>query len=324
MEIYVKILGSQESGYSGDKPNQRGKYILIPQGAYSAFPVLSTTVLNDTKIIKARTISGATIGLNIVYHNAKYFPQILKRDHNEVRIYRNVALDIDLSLDRGVVVIMAKTDIGEYAIDSVLPNAHDYLDWVKLAKKAKGLYKYDDLKAYARIKSLINTTKNINDDIFNSKEVIDKSINVYNKAREQQPAIEGDPASILSTLIKSQSDFAKYLRDMYGNKCAMRNTSLIGSNPTGLDAAHIQAHTHKGPLLPSNGMLLSSDLHSCFDKGYFGLTDDNRIIIRGDVPKTSELYHFEGMTIQPIVGFELFSPYFKYSRFHREHHQILQ
>ena len=27
---FAKILESNESGYSGDKPNQRGKFILVP------------------------------------------------------------------------------------------------------------------------------------------------------------------------------------------------------------------------------------------------------------------------------------------------------
>jgi hypothetical protein len=323
MDIFVKILGSQESGYSGDKPNQRGKYILIPQGAYMAFPLLSKTVLNDSKIIKVLTISGASIGLNIVYHNAKYFPSILKRDHNEIRIYRNITLDKELSLDRRVVIIMAKTNDSEYSVDSVLPESHDYQDWVKIANASKYPYKYSDLKGYARVKSLIDTTKNMSNELLNSREVIKKSISVYKNARKQQSAVDGDPASILSTLIKSQSDFAKYLRDMYGNKCSLRNISLIESNAAGLDAAHIQAHTHQGPLLPSNGLLLSSDLHSCFDKGYFSLTDNNKVIIRKDVPKTSELYRYEGYLIKPIKEFELFSPYYKYNRFHREHHKIL-
>ena len=73
MDIFIKKLGSQESGYSGDKPNQRGKYILIPISAYSIFPHLSQRVLNDSKVIRLRVLSHEEIGLNIFYSNAKHF-----------------------------------------------------------------------------------------------------------------------------------------------------------------------------------------------------------------------------------------------------------
>lgn len=322
MEIFVKILRSQESGYSGDKPNQRGKYILIPQAAYSVFPVLSTTTLNDSKILKVNTNSGLSIGLNIVYHNAKFFPKILIRDHNEIRIYRNVSVDTELSLDRNVVIIIVKNSQGEYAFDSVRPTDNDYEDWCEIARSSQGTYALDSLKNQKRISQLILNTSSNKEGIVNSSEVIKESVERYKKARVQQPSIDGDPSSVLSSLIRSQSDFSKYLRDMYDNKCAIRGVGLIKGKSAGLDAAHIQAHTHNGPLLPSNGFLLSGDLHQCFDRGFFGLSDDNKVIIRADVPRDSELYRYDGLIIKPKPEYELFSPYFKYNQAHRAAHNI--
>lgn len=322
MKIYVKKLQSQESGYSGNTPNKRGKYILIPKAAYSVFPVLSTTVLNDSKVLKVNTNSGLSIGLNIVYHNAKYFPKFMDRAHNEIRIYRNIALDTELSLDRNVVVIIVQNEQGEYAFDSVQPTDNDYNEWSKIAATSQGTYSLDSLKDQRRINQLLQNTRDNQSDLINGAEVIQESIARFNKSRQQQPSIDGDPASVLSSLIKSQSDFAKYLRDMYNNKCAVRNVGLIEGNSAGLDAAHIQAHSHNGPLLPSNGFLLSSDLHQCFDRGFFGLNNDNRIIIRADVPRTSELYRYDGHLIKPSTEFSLFSPYHKYNEAHRIEHNI--
>lgn len=324
MEIFIKTLGNQESGYSGEKPNQRGKYILVPKAIYSTFPVLTKTTLNDTKIIKVITKSGLSIALNIVYHNAKYFPDILRRNHDEVRIYRNRSLDVDLSLDRKVVVIFIKLNNGEYAVDAVLPEYFDYSTWVELSKQNKKPYTYDELKGQKRIIELIENTKYINSDVINDEDIICETAQIYNKARKQQPGIPGDPASILSTLIKSQTHFSKYLRKIYDNKCALRGVSLVEDNFVGLDAAHIQAHSHGGPLLPSNGILLSSDLHQCFDRGYFGLRDDNSLIIRSDVPRKSELYKYNGVIIQPKSEFLLFSPYHKYNQAHRKEHKIYE
>lgn len=322
MDVFVKILRSQESGYSGDKPDQRGKYILVPQAAYSVFPVLSKTVLNDSKVLKVSTKSGASIGLNIVYHNAKYFPSLLARDHNEVRIYRNVPLDNDLSLDRNVVVIMLQNEQKEFAFDSITPAENDYDLWCDIARASQGTYELDSLKDQSRIRDLIKSTNDNKEDIVNSLDVIKDSVSRYKKSRVQQPSIDGDPSAILSSLIKSQADFAKYLRDMYDNKCAIRQVGLIEGQSAGLDAAHILAHMHGGPLLPSNGILLSSDLHQCFDRGFFGLTEENKVIIRSDVPKTSELYRYDGLIIKPSSDYEIFAPYHQYSAAHRDAHSI--
>jgi len=324
MEIFIKTLRSQESGYSGDKPNQRGKYIFVPKAMYSIFPVLTKTTLNDTKIIKVITKSGLPIALNIVYHNAKYFPDILRRNHDEVRIYRNRDLDLELSLDREVVVIFIKLNNGEYAVDAVLPQNFDYSTWVELSNQNKNSYAYDVLKGQKRIVELIENTESINSDVINDTDIISETAKIYNKARKQQPGIPGDPSSILSSLIKSQADFSKYIRNIYDNKCALRGVALVEDNFAGLDAAHIQAHSHGGPLLPSNGILLSSDLHQCFDRGYFGLRDDNSLIIRSDVPRNSELYKYNGVIIQPKLEFLLFSPYIKYNQAHRKEHKIYE
>ena len=328
-EVFIKKLQSQESGYSGDKPNKRGKYILVPKGASSMFPVLSKEILNDMKIIKSNFLSGNSIGLNIVYHNAKYFPNIKDRGHNEVRIYRNVFLDNDLKLDRYVIFLAVKLDNGEYAFDSILPDDSEYDLFDKLSSecKGKGLLELKDITGTSRINSLFKIKReseviNSDDIIQSTNKFFNKTEKVYKAARVQQPAMVGDKAAIFSSLIKSQNDFARYLRLIYDNKCAIRGTSLITDNHAGLDAAHIQADTHGGPLLPSNGLLLSSDLHKCFDQGYLGLSNDNRVVIRSDVPKTSELYKYEGVIIKPIEGYEMCAPFHAYSEFHRSEHQI--
>ncbi|MUK93026.1 hypothetical protein GNP80_11290 [Aliivibrio fischeri] len=328
-EVFIKKLQSQESGYSGDKPDQRGKYILIPKGALSLFPVLSKEILNDTKIIKSTFLNSRSIGLNLVYHNAKYFPEIKKRGHNEVRIYRNTFLDKDLKLDRNVIFVAVKLDNGEYAFDSILPGDSEYGLFEKLSSecKEKGLLDSSEITETSRIDLLFKIKRdsevlNSDDIIKSTNKIFTKTEKEYKRARVQQPAMVGDKAAIFSSLIKSQNDFAKYLRLIYDNKCAIRGTSLITDNHAGLDAAHIQADTHGGPLLPSNGLLLSSDLHKCFDQGYLGLSNDNKVVIRSDVPKTSELYKYEGVVIKPIEGYEMCAPFHSYNEFHRMEHKI--
>ena len=120
--VFLKLLGSNESGYSGDKPNKRGKFILIPKKALSLFPLLSERRLNDQSPVICYTLSGARIAVNFVYHNAKFFPHLgLERDHNEFRLYRNVSLDDELRLDRYVVMGFIQTEtMGEYKVFSIM------------------------------------------------------------------------------------------------------------------------------------------------------------------------------------------------------------
>ena len=74
MEVFLKILGSQESGYSGNKPNQRGTYVLIPNEAWKLFPHLTTSNLHDFKRLNIYVTETDHPDVNYVYHNAKFHP----------------------------------------------------------------------------------------------------------------------------------------------------------------------------------------------------------------------------------------------------------
>ena len=105
---------------------------------------------------------------------------------------------------------------------------------------------------------------------------------------------------------------------MWENKCAVRKQSLIDKSTLGLEAAHIQTYSHDGPLLPTNGILLSSDLHKAFDKGAFTFNDDLRVDIHEKVPETSELWKYSDVKLEVKKEFEVFLPYESYLHFHRE------
>jgi len=154
--------------------------------------------------------------------------------------------------------------------------------------------------------------------ISNQDEIFESIASLAIKQRQQQPGLEGDPASMLATLIKSQKDFSNYLRQAFGGKCALRGVPLINNSYTGLDAAHIQPHSHGGPLLPTNGILLSKDLHHAFESGAFTLDAKNQVLINPGVPKNSSLKLFEGHLVAPEPDFEIFKPYSGYISYHTE------
>lgn len=314
MNLFIKKLGSNESGYSGDKPDQRGKFILIPNNALSTFPPLSNSTLNDNTIMRFRLLSGEEIATNIVYHNAKFFPDHFRK-HNEVRLYRNSALDNALKLDRDVIVVILQLDLHLYSIASIQPDDKNYSIFENY--HCKNLHDLENLKNIQLIQDLQRLKNCSSGSIANEREVIEFASKSYKQARAQQPAAEGDPGVIFSALINNQDKFKDFVRQAYDNKCALRGTSLVRNNAIGCEAAHIQPASHNGPLLPTNGILLSADLHKCFDGGLITLSDQGRVIVSKKIPKESEIHSFDGKLITPSAGWEIYRPYSKYCDYNR-------
>lgn len=317
-DLFLKVLGSQESGYSGDKPDQRGPYILIPKPSRPLFPRLSEMRRNDQSPIICNTLSGAKIAVNLVYNNTKFFPNLgLSRMHDEYRIYWNAAFATELNLDRGVVLgLIWIKEVGEYKAFSVTPDQEHYSTWKKLAA-SNTLHPQVKIPKISPFIDIMNMTIRVKGNVKNKKEIFDSVASIATKQRQQQPGLEGDPAGVLATLIKSQKDYSDYLRQAYGGKCALRGAPLINESFVGLDAAHIQPHTRGGPLLPTNGILLSKDLHHAFEAGAFTLDGDGKVVVNPKVPSKSDLHKFNGNIIKPETEFEIFQPFAGYVDYHR-------
>ena len=111
MNVFAKILQSQESGYSGDKPNQRGKYIIIPKEIWNYFPDLSVGIRNSFCTLRLNLPNKSSVSAVYVWNNTKYFPEVgLSRLHDERRMYRTRSIEDTLELDREVIIFFAKTD----------------------------------------------------------------------------------------------------------------------------------------------------------------------------------------------------------------------
>lgn len=72
-----------------------------------------------------------------------------------------------------------------------------------------------------------------------------------------------------------QGAFRVLVTDAYQRRCAITGERTL---PV-LEAAHIKPYASSGPNLVSNGLLLRSDLHILFDKGYLTVTPDLRVEI---------------------------------------------
>lgn len=78
----------------------------------------------------------------------------------------------------------------------------------------------------------------------------------------------GDPLLVRQRL--GQGGFRLLVTDAYGRRCAVTKEKAL---PV-LQAAHIRPVSQNGKHLVSNGLLLRSDVHTLFDRGYVTITPD--------------------------------------------------
>ena len=313
MDVFIKKLGSQESGYSGNKPNQRGKYILIPSSCWDFFPSLSESILNDVTVIGCVLPNKKEIALSLVYQNSKFFPQTHSSSHNERRLYWNTVSEKELKIDKEVIVVFIKLPDNRYSVFYIKPEENDYREWEKNSGKKLNLNHFSDSKRLSAALDDIN-----NAPISNFLEV-SKDIGKRSKKLELNKTIkEFDPAKALATLIKNEKDLTNYMIEMWENKCALRKQSIIEKSSIGLRVAQIRPFNKEGPMVPTNGVLLSSDLSDAFENGAFTLSDDLRVLVNPKVPTSSELRKYSDMQIMCREEFEVFLPHKIYLSFHRK------
>jgi len=159
--------------------------------------------------------------------------------------------------------------------------------------------------------------KDENTSVENSEEIFNDVKKRYLEYLGPRVDIEGDPLLALSSSFKTQGDFSLAVRRIYGGKCALRESYIYKDHPIGLEAAHVHAKTNGGNFLPSNGILLSTDLHRAFDEGIWTLDDELRVVIHEKI-QDGLLLSFNRKQIA-IPGENIaFKPYEGYIKWHRE------
>lgn len=101
-------------------------------------------------------------------------------------------------------------------------------------------------------------------------------------ARPNETASPYEPVPIFETKSKrptvvyprlGQGSFRVLVTDLYSRRCAVTGERTL---PV-LQASHIKPVDKGGPHDPRNGLLLRSDLHTLFDRGYLTITPDLRL-----------------------------------------------
>ena len=152
----------------------------------------------------------------------------------------------------------------------------------------------------------------------NAEEIFEDVKKLYLKHLGPRVEVDGDPFIALSSTFKTQSDFSSAVRNIYQGKCAIRESFIYKNHPVGLEAAHVHAKANGGNNLPTNGILLSSDLHRAFDDGIWTLSDELEVVVHEQITD-GLLLDFKGKKLAIPEKNKHLKPYHGYLKWHREH-----
>jgi len=144
--------------------------------------------------------------------------------------------------------------------------------------------------------------------------------------RGQPPAQAADElpgarygATFLARARLGQGAFRVLVTDAYHRRCAISGERTL---PV-LEAAHIKPYAEEGPHRVNNGLLLRSDLHTLFDRGYVTVTPDKHIEvsrrIREEFENGRDYYAYHGRKLAVLPDTVAEHPDGAFLRWHNEH-----
>lgn len=120
----------------------------------------------------------------------------------------------------------------------------------------------------------------------------------WESAVREEPARWGEPILVKPRL--GQGSFRVVVTDAYDRRCAVTRERTL---PV-LQAAHIVPYSKGGVHEVSNGMLLRSDLHTLFDRGYVTIDTDHKVLVSRRIKEEFE----NGRDYYSLHGSELNMP----------------
>ncbi len=116
-----------------------------------------------------------------------------------------------------------------------------------------------------------------------------------------------------------QGAFRVLVTDAYQRRCAITGEKTL---PV-LEAAHIKSYADNGPHEVSNGILLKSDFHTLFDRGYVTITDDYHVEVsrrlNEDYGNGKDYYKHHGQKLLILPNQVEQMPQRDYLSWHNEH-----
>ena len=115
-----------------------------------------------------------------------------------------------------------------------------------------------------------------------------------------------------------QGAFRVRVTDAYQRRCAITGEKTL---PV-LEAAHIRAFSKEGPNSVDNGILLKSDFHTLFDKGYITITPNYTVEVSDrlheDYGNGKDYYKYNGHQLIVLPNSQAQKPDIEYLQWHNE------
>ena len=337
---YIHKVGHQEMGsinFVGDKP-KRGRYFLISKKCLSFFPHVSSVVMNDKVIIAIIPMNENNKREKVLctmdYHNQKFadIEYVGKHPRNEIRLYMNNKIDPDKSyFIKGDIAVFEEIETEEgrsYSLTRI-PESHPQYNTL-----FDFLCKYDKThKSNAIVEaffSFVDKPETDNIDVVltdEAKDLIKEESNSLLKQYEDEEDVvdENEDNSMESAMgcsFFNSSLFHQLVMNAYNYKCAITGKVIRYKRGKidlfNLEAAHIKPHAHQGTYLPCNGIALSRDLHFAFDKGFFTISDDLKVVVSEKLKDDWFYKEYNGKPLY-VPQEPFFRPNPLFLKHHREH-----
>lgn len=314
MRYYLKKCVFQELGSVKNGKPQRGRYLLtsMSKEVLGMFPPLSEAQLNDSALLPVIPLySGKKVYCNYVYHNDKFHGSTAVHPRNEYRIYLNKELEEQQLLfsENDIIIIRAEEITEEDESQTIY-----YLDYLRNNETAL----YDKLD-----KVIEDYPINGGYGIFEGTiPEFEEKVSKLAKPDDCEVAIDNTVTNKIATSVDNMASlfnavsFRDFIMVGYDNLCAITGTVIRYESYMNLEAAHIKPKSHGGLFLPNNGMALCRDLHWAFDKGFFTLDDDLKVVVHPKI-ESEYLNSFNGKQIR-IPSNQFFVPDLDNVRYHRE------
>lgn len=134
-----------------------------------------------------------------------------------------------------------------------------------------------------------------------AREADAETLQLFDAVRAHETLALGEPPAryreALARVRLGQGTFRALIQVAYGSRCAVTGAKAV---PT-LEAAHIVPYQHGGEHKVVNGLLLRSDVHTLFDRGYVTVTPDHEFRasdrLREEFNNGAEYYALNGTKI---------------------------
>ena len=328
-EYYLHRAGLQELGSIGDdgKP-KRGRYFLVSKACLDFFPHLSSVIMNDSRLLTVIAMfpnrQSEKVVCTLDYHNQKHAIHNYtgKNPRDEYRFYLNNNIDPDLYYKTGDIVVFEKiiADDGEliYSLTRIPKSHPNYNELDKII---------NDFTASRGGHALFRGNLDfIKKPVINENEIIsvsEKAAEVINKVSDDLAHKEDEYNEVseiedsMGASFFNSSSFRDFVLNAYGYRCAITRKVIRYKDFINLEAAHVKPNAHDGKYLPCNGIALSRDLHFAFDKGFFTIDDNHKVLVAPELEGNEFYNEFNGHEVY-VPQIEYFRPHPIFLQYHRE------